>query len=296
MAIRIPDRSISRAQIIERLNATLQRGEPIIGVSAGVGIVAKCAERAGADFIVIEASSKSRNLGVPTYTYLGNPTQMMLDMYPEIDNVVNDTPVVIGWDATDGTRRRMGHIVERLTALGVNGVTNFPSSVGEGTNNWGIARMDAGMGVDREWELMTLANEGDLFSVGMAYTAMMATELAKAGADLIVARCGLTIGGMSGPKADAEGAMSKEVAAAHVQELIEAARAENPDVFVVAHGGPWARPEDTDYLYANTDVQGLLAESAVERIAVEDYVSAEIRSYKEPTLRESARHINKKEA
>lgn len=292
MAIRIPDRTISRAQILERLNATLAKGEPIIGVSAGVGIVAKCAERAGADFVVIEASSKSRNLGVPTYTYLGNPIQMVLDMYPEIDNVVDDTPVIIGWDATDGTRRRMGRIVEQVTALGANGITNFPSSVGEGTNNWGYARMDAGMGVDREWELMTLANEGDLFSIGMAYTPAMATELAKAGADLIVARCGLTQGGLSGPKPEATGAMRKEDAAKQVQECIGAARAENPNVFVIAHGGPWARPDDTDYLYANTDVQGLLTESAVERIAVENYVAAEIRSYKTPTLRESARHLN----
>ena len=289
MTIDIPERSFTRAEILARLRTVRSAGDPIIAVAAGVGIVAKCAELGGADLIVVEASSKSRNLGTPTIVYLGNPTQMMLDMYPEIDNVVDRTPVVVGWDATDGTRRRMSHVIEQYRALGIDGITNFPTSVGEGTPNWGKARRDVNMGVDREWELMRLAREADYFSIGMAYTAEMATELARAGADLIVARCGLTVGGVTGPAPDGPGVLDREQAAALVQEIVEAARAENPDVFVLAHGGPFARPADTEYLYANTDAQGYLAESAIERIAVEEAVAAEIARFKSPVLRETAR-------
>ena len=54
---------------------------------------------------------------------------------------------------------------------------------------------------------------------------------------------------------------------------------------MLAHGGPFARPADTEYLYANSDVQGILGESAIERIPVEEYVAAEIRAFKSPTLR-----------
>lgn len=287
--ITIPERSFTRAEIIARLRTVRSAGDPIVAVAAGVGIVAKCAEIGGADLIIVEASSKSRNLGTPTIVYLGNPTQLMLDMYPEIDNVVDRTPIIVGWDATDGTRRRMNRVIDQYRGLGIDGITNFPTSVGEGTPNWGKARMDVNMGVDREWELMRLARESDFFSVGMAYTAEMATELARNGADLIVARCGLTVGGGTGPAPDGPGVLSREEAVAHVQELLEAARAVNPDVFVLAHGGPFARPADTEYLYTNTDVQGYLAESAVERIAVEDAVAAEIARFKHPVLRETAR-------
>jgi predicted TIM-barrel enzyme len=280
----IPERSFTRAEIIDRLRATLADKKPIIAVAAGVGIIAKCAEVGGADLILVHANSRSRNLGVPTTTYLGNPTQMTLDMFPEIDNVVDDTPIIAGIDGTDGMRRRLGRVVDQYKSLGINGISNFPTSIGQGAN-WGKARMDVGMGVDREWDLMTLARDAGLFSAGQAYTAEMAAELTKAGADLIVARVGLTIGGTVGPKPAAPGTLTVDEALKLVQEIVEAAKAERDDVFVLAHGGPFARPEDTERLYAETDVHGILAESAIERIPVEEYVAAEIRTFKSPTLR-----------
>ena len=95
-----------------------------------------------------------------------------------------------------------------------------------------------------------------------------------------------TIGGMSGPVGVEA---SPAEAAERVQSLLAAARGENPDVIVLAQGGPWARPDDTDFLYANTDAQGILGESAIERIPVEEYVSGAIRDLKSQELRPSAR-------
>src|SRR5690606_13412280 len=141
---------------------------------------------------------------------------------------------------------------------------------------------DVGMGSDRELELLAEARRREIFTVGQAYDAGFAADLAAAGADLIIARCGLTQGGAVGPSPDAESSLSPEAAADHVQAVIESARAANPDVFVIAHGGPFARPADTEHLYADTDVQGIHAESAIERIPVEEYVAAEIASFKSP--------------
>jgi len=280
----VPERTFTRADILARLAATLERKEPIVAVGAGVGIIAKCADIAGADLIFVHANSRSRNLGVPTSIYIGNPIDMTLEMYPEIDNVVDGTPIIAGIDATDGQRRRLGRVIDQYAGLGINGITNFPTALAY-TGNWGRARNDVGMGSDRELELMRLCRERDIFTVGQAYDAGFARDLAEAGADLIVARCGLTQGGMVGPSPDASSSLSPERAADHVQAVIESARAANPDVYVIAHGGPWARPADTAYLYANSDVQGILGESAVERIPVEEYVSREIASFKSPTLR-----------
>ena len=105
---------------------------------------------------------------------------------------------------------------------------------------------------------------------------------------MLVARCGLTFGGSNGQ----EGIdTSIAEAAEHVQELLEAARGENPEIIVLAQGGPISTPADTDELYRLCDAQGVVGESAIERIPIERYVSAEIHNLKTQELRASARAL-----
>jgi predicted TIM-barrel enzyme len=249
-------------------------------VAAGAGIVAKCAEIGGADLIVILCTGKSRHLGVPTTVTLGNANATTLGLYRQIDNVVDRTPIVGGIEATDPTRRRLPQLVKEYRDLGFDGVGNFPS-VGA-IPSWGRARSDVGQGVEREYELIQIAREQDLFSMGFAFSAEHARGLAAAGADVLVARCGLTAGGMTGPK---EPLMDRATAVAYVQELIESARAENPQIICLAHGGPFVTPDDTQFLYDNTDAQGFLGESSIERIPIEEGVARAAREYKAQPLR-----------
>jgi len=280
----IPERSFTRSSILERLRATLANREPIVAAAAGVGIIAKCAELGGADLIFVIASGKSRHLGVPTTVNIGNAIAMTLEMLPEIDNVVDRTPIVGGAEATDGSRRRLTRTLQEYRDAGFDGISNFPTT--GAFPGWGVARRDVGEGTEREYELISLAREADVFTVGQAYVVDHARALTAAGADVLVARCGLTVGGMSGPAGvDASLADGAE----HVQSPIDAARGENSEVIVLAQGGPFARPEDTDYLYAHTSAQGILGESAIERIPVEEYVSGAIRDLKTQELRPSAR-------
>lgn len=282
----IPERNNTRAAILENLRQTLSRQEPIVACGAGVGIVAKCAELAGADFILVISSGKSRHLGVPTTVNIGNSTEMTVAMLPEIDNVVNATPIVGGIEGTDGSRRRLARTIDQFQALGFDGITNFPTA--GSFPGWGNSRSDVGEGMEREWELIELSRQRDLFTVGHAYVEDHARSLAAAGADVLVARCGLTLGGSNGP----EGIdTSIAEAAVHVQELLEAARSENPEVIVLAQGGPISTPADTDELYRLCDAQGILGESAIERIPIERYVRQEIRNLKTQELRASARAI-----
>ena len=279
----IPVRSFTRATILERLRATIERGEPIIAASAGAGIVAKCAEIGGADLLLILCTGRSRHLGVPTTVTLGNANAMTLEMYGQIDNVVDRTPIVGGIEATDPTRRRLPNLLAEYRARGFDGVANFPSA--GAVPSWGRARADVGQGIEREYELIELARAQDVFTVGMAFSADQARRLAAAGADLVVARCGLTMGGVSGPR---EPLLSREAAVAHVREITAAARGENAQIICLAHGGPFAVPEDTEYLYQQTDVQGFLGESAIERIPIEQGVAQAARDYKAQPLRASA--------
>jgi predicted TIM-barrel enzyme len=280
----IPERAFTRETILARLRDTLAQRTPIVAAAAGVGIIAKCAEVAGADLVLVLCTGRSRSMGVPTTTHMGNATSITTEIYPEIDNIVDATPIVGGAEATDGSRRRLSRTIAQFRALGFDGIGNFPTA---GTfPMWGESRRDVGEGIKREYELIELARAQDLFTVAHAYLPEHAAALAAAGADVLVARCGLTLGGMSGPVG-----VQTSVARAceHVQTLLDAARAENPDVIVIAHGGPLARPEDTDELYARTAAQGILGESAIERIPVEEHVSAAIADLKAQELRPTAR-------
>lgn len=276
-------RSFTRASILERLQQTISRGEPIVAVSAGAGIVAKCAEIGGADLLLVLCTGRSRHLGVPTTVTLGNANSMTLETYPQIDNVVDHTPIIGGIEATDPTRRRLPAVLQTYRESGFDGITNFPSA--GAIPSWGKARSDVGTGVEREYQLVQLARAQEFFTVAMAFSEEHAANLAAAGADVLVARCGLTAGGLSGPK---EPLLDRPSAIQHVQSILKAARAENGDIIVLAHGGPFATPEDTELLYANTGVQGFLGESAIERMPIEHGVAQAARDYKAQPLRPSA--------
>jgi predicted TIM-barrel enzyme len=279
----ISTRDFTRTDILARLSATLSRGEPIIAVSAGAGIVAKCAEIGGADLLVVVCTGRSRHLGVPTTVTLGNANSMTLGMYPQIDNVVDKTPIIGGVEATDPTRRRLAKVIDDYRTAGFDGITNFPS-VGA-IPSWGKARTDVGQGIEREYELIQRSRSEDMFTIGMAFSAEQARGLAAAGADVLIARCGLTAGGMSGPK---EPLLSLDAAVDYVQEIIEAGRGENANIICLAHGGPLVTPEDTQFLYERTDVQGFLGESSIERLPIEFGVAQAARDYKAQPLRGSA--------
>jgi predicted TIM-barrel enzyme len=74
--------------------------------------------------------------------------------------------------------------------------------------------------------------------------------------------------------------MSLDAACEHVQKMVELARRENPEVIVLAHGGPISSAEDTRYLYQHTDAQGFLGASSMERIPVESAIIEAVHAFK----------------
>ena len=53
----------TRAEVVARLNDTLDKGQAIIAAGAGAGISAKFIERGGADLIIIYNSGRFRMMG-----------------------------------------------------------------------------------------------------------------------------------------------------------------------------------------------------------------------------------------
>lgn len=75
----------------------------------------------------------------------------------------------------------------------------------------------------------------------------------------------------------------------HVQEIIEAGRRENPTLLCLAHGGSIAGVDDTALLYEQTDAQGFVGASSIERIPIESAVSEIVRSFGSQRVRDSAK-------
>jgi len=275
----VPERTVfTRRSILERLRRTVADGRPILGAGASVGLVAKCAEAGGADLLIVYSTGRSRIMGLPT-TPLGDSNALTLAMYAEIDNVVDDTPIVGGAEAIDPTYRRLPRLVRAFRETGYDGIINFPT-IGNNPTRSGM-REDVGLGFSREVEMVRVARADDYLTMAYVHDVDQARAMAAAGVDIQVPHVGWTAGGMAGATSSY---LPHEMAAARVQEMIEATLGENPECICLAHGGPFAAPEDTRYLYDHTDARGFVGASSIERIPIERAVTEAVRAFKAEPL------------
>src|SRR5947209_5936065 len=104
-----------------------------------------------------------------------------------------------------------------------------------------------------------------------------ASEMARAGADLVVAHMGLTTAGSVG----AQTAKTLDECVAEVQAIRDAAAAIDPDVLVLCHGGPLAEPDDAAYVLERTHgVHGFFGASSIERLPAERAITDTVRRFK----------------
>ena len=192
----------TRKEVVERLRATLRKGDAIIAAGAGTGISAKFIEKGGADLIIIYNSGRFRMMGHGSTCGLmsygdANAIAMEIGEY-EVLPVVEEVPVICGVHATD-PRRRMWHWLGRVKEMGFSGVNNFPThTIVDG--HFRAALEETGMSVKKEFEMVALTRRMDLFSIVYVATPKEAVEMAKAEADAIIAHVGVTVGGSIGVK------------------------------------------------------------------------------------------------
>jgi predicted TIM-barrel enzyme len=276
---RIAISAFTREQCLHRLRAQVAAGRPVIGGGAGVGLSAKCAEAGGIDLIIIYNSGRFRMAGRGSLSGLmpyGDANAIVLEMAREVLPVVRDTPVLAGVCGTDPFRV-MPRFLREIQAAGFSGVQNFPT-VGliDGVFRQNLEETDMGFG--KEVEMIAAARELGLLTFPYVFTEDEARAMAKAGADVLIPHMGLTTKGSIGAKT----ALTLEQAAARVQALHDAAKAVNPDVLVLCHGGPIAEPEDAAYVLAHTrGVVGFFGASSIERLPTETAITACVRRFKQ---------------
>lgn len=269
---------MSKEKIVAGLRAQMADGFPIVGSGAGTGISAKFAERGGADLIVIYNSGRYRMAGRGSIAGLlpyGDANQIVVEMAAEVLPVVEKVPVIAGVCGTDPFRQ-MPRFLKELKEIGFSGVQNFPT-VGLFEGRIRANMEETGLGFDREIEMIGIASKMDLLTAPYVFNTDEAKEMARVGADIVVAHVGTTVSGTIGAK----DVMSLDEAVSLVQSIHDAAVSINKDVIVLCHGGPIAGPEDTQYVLDNTKgVAGFFGASSMERLPVEIAITENTKRFK----------------
>ena len=258
---------ITRTALLERFRKKIASGKPLIGGGAGTGLSAKCEEDGGIDLIVIYNSGRYRMAGRGSLAGLmayGNANEIVCEMALEVLPVVKHTPVVAGVNGTDPFMIP-DQFLKRLMDLGFSGVQNFPS-VGLIDGNFRANLEETGMGYAVEVNMIARAHAMDLLTTPYVFSEANAAAMAKVGADIVVCHLGLTTGGAIG----ASTALKLADCVAPINAWAAAAKAVNPEVIVLCHGGPIATPEDAQFILKQCPAcDGFYGASSMERLPTE---------------------------
>lgn len=271
-------RQFARQEILERLRRKIQNNQPLLMGGAGIGLVAKAADRAGIDVILAYNTGPFRMDGHGSFAgYLayGDSNAITIDLGRKLLPVVENTPIIAGIGAGD-PYRDIGRLITEMISLGFSGIINVPTAGLYG----GEMRQHidyTGLGYPREVELISMCRKQDIFSMAYVFNPTEAQMMAEAGADVVAPHVNYTTGGMVAAKEDVAPDLDK--ACELTEAMCQAARKAKPDVILVSHGGPFNDPGSVQYSYEHTSVHGYMGASSIERIPVEKAITNVVKEF-----------------
>ncbi len=270
---------IARDEILRRLRKEIAAQRSLLVVGAGNGLVARCAEDAGTDLIVVYNSGFYRLNGLPSLVGnlpVGDANAMVIEMGSRsILPAVRDVPVIGGLYGVDPTRD-ISDVLDSVERVGYSGIINFPT-VGRIDGRWRAELEASGLGYAKEIEMIRLAHARGLFTMAYVFTAEQAARMAEAGLDVLVGHVGLTGGGDVGSSLS----IGLDSAVTFLEDVFEGARKVRSDMIFLSHGGPIITAEHAEYVNQRTGAVGFVAASSVERIPVETAVKDACRGFKQ---------------
>ena len=269
--------AIDRKQILAKFRGMVAKRVPIVGGGAGTGLSAKCEEAGGIDLIIIYNSGRYRMAGRGSAAGLlayGNANEIVKEMAVEVLPVVKKTPVLAGVNGTDPFVL-MPQFLAELKAMGFSGVQNFPT-IGLFDGVMRASFEETGMGYGLEVDMIRQAHALDLLTTPYVFNPDEAKAMTKAGADIIVAHMGVTVGGAIG----ASSAKSLKTCVKEIDAIAKAAVKVRKDVIVICHGGPIAQPEDANYILQHAEhCHGFYGASSMERLPTEVALTEQTRKF-----------------
>jgi predicted TIM-barrel enzyme len=269
---------IERKVILDKFHDMVRRRVPIIGGGAGTGLSAKCEEAGGIDLIIIYNSGRYRMAGrgsAAGHLAYGNANEIVRDMAYEVLPVVTRTPVLAGVNGTDPFVL-MPQFLAELKAMGFSGVQNFPS-IGIFDGIMRVSFEETGMGYGLEVDMIRQAHDLDLLTTPYVFNPDESAAMTRAGADVVVAHMGVTVGGSVG----ASSAKTLDQCAGEIDRIAEAAPALRKVVIILCHGGPIAMPADAEFVLQNCKhCHGFYGASSMERLPVEAALTEQVLNFK----------------
>jgi predicted TIM-barrel enzyme len=273
---------LERKEILQRFRDMVARRVPIVGGGAGTGLSAKCEEAGGIDLIIIYNSGRYRMAGRGSAAGLlayGNANEIVKEMAREVLPVVKTTPVLAGVNGTDPFVL-MPQFLAELKGMGFSGVQNFPT-IGLFDGVMRASFEETGMGYGLEVDMIAQAHALDLLTTPYVFDPDEARAMTTAGADIVVAHMGVTVGGSIG----ASSAKSLDTCVQLIDEIASAALEVRKDVIVLCHGGPIAMPKDAEYVLKHARIcHGFYGASSMERLPTETALTDQTRRFKRITF------------
>ena len=276
----------TRNDVLARFKAQMDAKRSLLVVGAGNGLVARCAERGGADLIVVYSSGHFRTNGLPSFVAslpVGDANAITIELgRRDIVPKRRSVPVIGGVYAADPTRI-IADVLDEVEEVGYSGVINFPS----------VARLEgglrqemehAGYGFERECEMIAESRKRELFTLAYVRNVPHAEMMTRAGVDVIVGHMGFTQGGDIG----ASTAITMDQSVEKLNDMFNAARAVRSDVILLTHGGPITSAADVEYTNLRTAAAGFVAASSFERIPIENALKQACAEFKNAKVSASA--------
>lgn len=264
----------------EKLLEKIRRAQPIVGAAVGSGFTAQAAERGEADFLMVLNAGFFRTLGCSSMAALmpyANANHLSWETTVRaILPRVTTTPVVLGVCAQD-PETSLEQRIAGIKRYEIAGITNFPS-VGFIDGQYREALEEAGLGFDREIEMLRAAKRAGLLTVGYCFNDGEALAMSRAGVDLLCLNLGFT---EWRSRSESEHMAALDSAVIKINGILAQLRRERPATRVVIFGGPVVVPQDTTYVYQHTAINGYVGGSAIERFPASPLITQTMREFHE---------------
>lgn len=265
----------SREEILQKLRKKMENRIPLFIASAGSGLVAQLLEKAGVDCINTFSGARLRSNGMGTMSMLWpilDSNKQTLDYTREdiMPAIKGDSFVCACLNANDPLKD-MRMVLNDCKAMGVESISNIGPSISYVDKDSEIYRVltKSGITLDNEIELLKLAKEMDMVSIGLAFNMEDSIRIMEeAQPDIFCFHAGTTKGGLKGY----DSGETIEETAARTEEANVVLRAIKPDVMLIAHGASLENPEDAQYILNHTTCDGIWTGSSTERIPIEKAV------------------------
>lgn len=281
-------RRYSRQEFLDRLWGEIKRGKPLVMTGAGNGIAAKFIERGGVDILGVYNTGYFRMQGYGSLAGMlpmADANEMVYQVgRREVLPQVKETPVIAGLNGVD-VLRDMRLFLEDIRHIGFSGVHNFPT-VAWFDGEFRRTLEGTGLGYQMELDMLNMAHELDMLTIGYAFNAEDTERLIKEAApDIFIFHAGITRGGTTGYA----GGRSLEEMAERTQAMYQIARKIKPDLILLAHGAALVNPDDGQFMLDHTDCHGVQLGSSIERMAVEVPLQERAAAFKNVCFPEGAR-------